>query len=448
MFKILIADDNVLIRMGIKNMIEWERFQAVLVGEAGDGEEALELIKKEKPDMVITDIRMPGTDGIYLLNEIRENYPEMITVVISAYNEFDYAREAIRAGSIDYILKPIKPRELNDTILRGMEKSRERKEEGNFELVRKGAYSLIFLRTARAYTVEELESCLTGAVQAEIACQGEIFMLTAPPGEQECRNIRECLKEKLLGAYLLGWGQVLPNESVSEVSKKILAAAAEEIFQQELPDYPACEDNCRDKGMLGLYCSAGDSGKVKDMFHGLVRECLEGEQKKFFEEMQNFLRTLLTFEKADFNRIHQVMEHMSQQSTSLHYVTIGQLTEEVDAVIDELCMESGRISGSKKELVHRVREMIEKNYQSEISLSMAAQLFYVSPAYLSRIFKQETGENLNHYITAVRMKKAKELLENTDKKVIEIAQLVGYSDVPYFTKNYKKYFGYAPNSNR
>lgn len=446
MFKILIADDNPLIRMGLKNMIDWDRFQAVLAGEAGDGEEALEAIKREEPDMVITDIRMPGADGIYLLNQIKENYPQIITIVISAYNEFDYAKEAIRAGSIDYILKPIKPGELNETIARGVEKSRQEHEDAGFTSGREGAYTLLLLRTAKQYETEDIAHCLKDIQDVSVDKKGQLFVITAPCKEQISRTIREKLGEYLEEPYLLGADAAAPGESIQEASGRVLENAIEEMFRKNELEYAPYEGDCRDKEMLRLYCSAGDSTKVKEMFHGIVSESLEDVQ--FFNEMQKFLKWMLSFEKADFNRIREVMERIGQQKKALYYVTIGEIVEQVDEVIDALCAESGKSEGSKKELVSRVKEMVKKNYQSDISLSMIARLFYVSPAYLSRTFKQETGENLNHYITDIRMKNARELLENTDKKVVEVAEMVGYPDVVYFTKSYKKYFGYTPNANR
>ncbi|MBC7959294.1 MAG: response regulator, partial [Vallitaleaceae bacterium] len=116
MYKILIVDDNPLIRMGLMNMIQWDRFNARLCGEADNGSKAMEMVEKHQPNLVITDIKMPQKDGLYLLNEISQNYPHISTIVVSAYDEFEYAKQAICSGSLNYILKPIKAKELNDTI--------------------------------------------------------------------------------------------------------------------------------------------------------------------------------------------------------------------------------------------------------------------------------------------------------------------------------------------
>lgn len=448
MFRILIADDNPLIRMGLKNMINWERFHAELAGEAENGEEALELIEKEKPDMVITDIRMPGRDGIYLLNQIREKYEDISTVVISAYDDFNYAREAIRAGSIDYILKPIKPGELNDTIAKGLEKRRERKDNLPVFHRKEETFRLFVLKTHKEYKEADIEQVLSGFEDIEVGNRQGLFLITAPDTERINYGIRERLKEWIEEPFLLGGRKVRPHESFKEAFEKAVTDAAAQVLCKEHMEYPGFSGDCWDEELMGLYCSAGDSAKVKAMFHGIIGECLDNTPDRFWDEIQRFLQLLLTFDKVEFDKIREVMEGVRQQTTTLYFLTIDEVVGTVDGVIEEVCNESGRISGSKKELILRVKDMIEQNYQSDISLSMIAQLFYVSPAYLSRLFKQETGENLNHYITAVRMKRARSYLINTEKKVVEVANLVGYSDVVYFTKTYKKYFGFAPNSNR
>lgn len=116
MLKILIVDDNPLIRGGLGNMIEWEKLGAEPAGTAENGEEALLLCEKNQPDIVITDIRMPRKDGMELLSALQERYPGIQTIVVSAYDSFAYAKHAMTAGSINYILKPVDPVELNETI--------------------------------------------------------------------------------------------------------------------------------------------------------------------------------------------------------------------------------------------------------------------------------------------------------------------------------------------
>ena len=105
--KIFLVEDEFVIRNGIKNIIEWEKEGYEFVGEASDGELAYPMILKERPDILITDIKMPFMDGLELSRLVRRELPDIKILILSGYNEFDYAKEAIKLGVTDYLLKPI-----------------------------------------------------------------------------------------------------------------------------------------------------------------------------------------------------------------------------------------------------------------------------------------------------------------------------------------------------
>lgn len=117
MFKVLLVDDEVFVRKGLQKLIRWEQFKCTLVGEAKNGGEALDMINRLEPDLVITDIMMPVLDGLDLIRSVKEAGridPEFI--IISGYNDFNYAQQAIRYGVQDYILKPIDVKELGASL--------------------------------------------------------------------------------------------------------------------------------------------------------------------------------------------------------------------------------------------------------------------------------------------------------------------------------------------
>lgn len=116
--KILIVDDENIIRMGIKTVIQRSGRDWIITGEAIDGLDALEQIENEKPDVIITDIRMPEMDGIELSKQVSGKYPDILVIVISGYAEFEYAKEAIKFGAADYLLKPTKPEDLINSLIK------------------------------------------------------------------------------------------------------------------------------------------------------------------------------------------------------------------------------------------------------------------------------------------------------------------------------------------
>ncbi|SDA71937.1 two-component system, response regulator YesN [Butyrivibrio sp. INlla18] len=118
MTTVMIVDDEKYVRLGIKGETDWSLIGCEVVGEASNGEEALELADKVRPDLVISDIRMPKMDGIELAEQLRDKYPNTKVIFLTAYNEFEYARKAIRLGVSDYILKPFQDGELEGVIQR------------------------------------------------------------------------------------------------------------------------------------------------------------------------------------------------------------------------------------------------------------------------------------------------------------------------------------------
>lgn len=116
MYRILVVDDEKFIRKSICNRMKWERFGIEVAGEAANGQEALERIGQVHPQIVLADIRMPVMDGIAFIGEAKRRYPQVHYIIMSAYNDFEYAKRAIQLGVEDYILKPVKTSELEAVL--------------------------------------------------------------------------------------------------------------------------------------------------------------------------------------------------------------------------------------------------------------------------------------------------------------------------------------------
>lgn len=134
MFKVLIIDDEAIIRKGLKSIINWKQFECEICGEASDGIKGCELIKEVKPDIIITDIRMPEVDGLTMISETRDIVPNCKIIILTGYRDFDYVHEAIKLGAFDFILKPSKIEELTSVIKRAVKELKfqnDREEEIN-----------------------------------------------------------------------------------------------------------------------------------------------------------------------------------------------------------------------------------------------------------------------------------------------------------------------------
>lgn len=128
MIKVFLVEDETIIRQGIRNNIDWGAHGLELVGEAEDGEYAYPMILKSRPDILLTDVKMPFMDGLELSRLVKKSLPNIKIIILSGYNEFDYAKEAIKIGISDYLLKPITSASLVDALKRVAETIREERE--------------------------------------------------------------------------------------------------------------------------------------------------------------------------------------------------------------------------------------------------------------------------------------------------------------------------------
>jgi two-component system response regulator YesN len=131
MYKVFLADDEIVVREGIRNSIPWDKTPYTLAGEAPDGEMALSMIRDIKPDILVTDIRMPFMDGLALSHIIKKNFPWIKIIILSGHDEFEYAREAISIGVEEYLLKPVSAQEM----LKALDKVAKQLDEENEEFL-------------------------------------------------------------------------------------------------------------------------------------------------------------------------------------------------------------------------------------------------------------------------------------------------------------------------
>jgi two-component system response regulator YesN len=127
LYKVLIIDDESIIRKGLSNIINWSQLSCEICGEAADGISGIELIKQVNPDIILTDIRMPKADGLVMIRQAKEIVPECKIIILTGYRDFNYAQEAIKLGAFDFILKPTKIEELTGVIIRSIKDIEKRK---------------------------------------------------------------------------------------------------------------------------------------------------------------------------------------------------------------------------------------------------------------------------------------------------------------------------------
>ncbi|WP_027954867.1 response regulator transcription factor [Halobacillus kuroshimensis] len=345
MYQAITVDDEKLIKRSIAALIRANDTGFEIVGEAKDGCEALQLQEEANPDLVITDIRMPKMNGLNFIKKVKERNPHTKFIIISGYDEFEYAQTAIRYGVVDFLLKPIKP----DQFLSSLRK-----------------------------VYRQLENDHTSSKQ-----RSECLLMI--------KSYAESLGEHL---WLLEEDQVF--QATEELSEKL-------NHLQVHPDV-----------MRGMYSD--------------LTVYLQGE----LEVHHSPFHSHPLFTDVDFSR--ERIEMTAELNRLCH------------AVLEEI--KSFRNIGHRNSIRTAVR-YIEANFtEKNLTLSEVADTIHMSSSYFSMEFKSEVGVSFKQYLTNLKIEKAKELLNNPLYKTYEIAEDLGYSDYPHFTKTFKKQLGMTPTQYR
>ena len=481
-----VADDVLLARKAVEKLIlEWDRDSTVCCS-CDNGDEVLKVLEDQKVDVLVTDIRMPGLNGIALSEVVRQRFPSVDVVLVSGYATFDYARAALHNGVRDYLLKPLKREDLFHT-LDAIKKARaeEKRQEDLLREVQKRAGSFLLLRylSGEERPEDVLPREMTGLKNgcffaAQIMVKGVKF-------EELSIRLRDlCFSRDLIFEDILhsGAGVIVScgeERAVAVYDKKIRALGT--LAEQERKEgHPAAvgvsmlltgPDSIREAYSQarracclrlqdperGLYRFDNDRGKEllsKEDLH-LIRNHLNAKRVREAKEfclkkmIQPDMTTVLQLEQSyqallgicftmDMEAIYRPLWDFDDMNGLLDYIcSMACCSGETDRTVNE------------GDIIDEIQAFLEDNYYCEISLNeLAATKYFMNPNYLSRLFKARTGMGFSKYLLGLRMKKAEELLENGDMNINEVALMVGYTSPSYFIQNFKKYFGRTPGTQR
>ncbi|SET35757.1 response regulator [Paenibacillus sp. NFR01] len=387
-WKVLIADDEEIIRDGIRQNVDWEALGLAVAAEAEDGEEALELALAHGIHIALVDLNMPIMHGIELMKRLREQLPECKIIVITGHDEFSYAQESIRVQVNDYILKPADPQQLHQVLrtVRDELEAERRKSQHLQQASRQILKNFPLLR--ERFCQEWLDGNLSGEEIRE-----QLQFLHLPQERPELLAIVRWRGESLQPASM-------------EKERQLFLFAIENICGELLEPYPKVI--FRDTAGL-IVILLWDAG---------------GE------------RALAGIEAAVRSNLKIGVELESQP-------VAGPLTELGEAY--RKC----RVALAKEQplspLVRRAKQYAQEHYgDCELTLESMAATLQASPVYLSRLFKQELGEAFGTYLTQLRIRKAAQLLHATEQSIAEIAEQVGYETQHYFSTAFKKQTGVSP----
>ena len=490
MLRIVIVDDEVLIREGLARMISKESQEFQVVGTFPDGRNVLDEMAGLHFDAVITDIRMPQIDGLELIKRLKVSHPQIRSILMSGFVEFNYAREAIRSSAVDYLLKPIDKEQLFELLYRLNE---ERKLQLQKEAGQRSGLLLSLL-----HVDEPSYILMTGLTLPQPYFT--TFVLKGNCSEAVCHCADSLRQEKdslfddievHKGLHVLIWYsehalspdemEDIANQMVGDCPEHALHIGSSLSYNDSLKlrhAYLQAKQAC-DTGIYSPkaihYVNTQDITKSdpptstpfytfsESLIHELqilnVAGAAESIHKMFSElrtqqafpaqilQVCHLIEETASKELQEFGTVYRSGTHLrlvKYIETSMSFKEIESLfTSVFTAALTEIRSNRLEMSGTAVETVKR---WISANYNQHAELNYLANMVFLTPSYLSKLFKQETGLTLTDYIIEIRIRKAKQLLKNSpDMKVHEIGTEVGYPDPAYFNKLFKRIVGVTPN---
>ncbi|NIK67223.1 response regulator transcription factor [Paenibacillus sp. BK720] len=500
MYKVLLVDDEPMIREGLRTLLEWESLGYEVVDTAANGKDALKKCEQHELDLIIVDIRMPEMNGLELIRTIRENGGTMHVLILSGYADFEYAKQAIVQRIDGYLLKPVDEDELMD-YLQSLRKEldleyetrRKRLDErqGNAEddlkrLLAEGSAgpSLSQLSASLDWTEFELLLIKTHERnEEETAGHAHIKRRLSERLEQSGSGLAVAMEPYLL--ILLNKG--LGNERFLREMHAMIAGACEGLASDftvvtggkiaGFTDIPSAYQKALERIKNRFFLEGGQimtedpqlpgghegakpdlTGTAEKLYLALEivnREAIrqqieesaeamkaagfgEAEMKAAFVELVSSILDKLASKRPEL----PVRDYRQRIPELFREYRVSSLTRLASAIIDQIADALDHSSADKQ--INRMIDLIRRNYKENLKMETLAELFNYNSAYLGKLFKQVTGENFNTYLDKVRMEQAKILLEQ-GLKVYQVAEMVGYANVDYFHSKFRKYVGSSPS---
>lgn len=534
MVQLLIVDDEVHVVERFCSTINWKAVGVEQVHKAYSGPEALSLLEQFSIDIVLTDIQMPGMNGLELIAEIRRHWHKTKCILLSGYSDFNYAKEAIHHQTEDYLLKPVKEKDLLSTIRRVIDKLHAEWEEvvsrqrlnytlkENLPLLRGNLLndlllgrkmaeevlhdkmqmlgfpgcvghsfemmmirledfpyddvgSLSLIEYALGNIVEELFGDRYFSWNTKDAHEYLVFVMISKEKDRKEETVwferTASLLQSTVKTYLKGKISILVSgegwfpqdlrhlydQSVSSFRKRI--GSAQELFlrlgeqqQQMETEVPLLYSLYEPPTLIHLLEAArweSIEEKLNAAFEEVERKCAESPEhlmEVYFSIASSYSyiahkngRPISLLIGEDCDRMTYGMPFRSMKELK-HWAFkgLGRIREDMDQETKD----------SRASLINEIHHFIEHNIFKEVSLYTISTHVGLHPAYVSKIYKLMTGENLSDYVNRMRMEKAKYMLKSGADKIYEIAAQLGYQRPHSFNHAFKKSFGITPQEFR
>ena len=488
---ILIIDDEPAIRNGIANMLLSEFGSSTMIYQASDGRKGLEIATEKNPSLIISDIVMTEMTGLELIAELRRNGQEIPTIMISGYDEFKYAQEAIRLGVVNYILKPIDRNELVSTI-RNITLKKDIQDRDEKDILR--AATEHFLQQLITGEIKSEEEADHGARSLSLQFDRKIFTVCIVRSDNpDIQMISESTTESGIYNLVINRNLVLiiPSDEtyaihevklLTERYEKAIASAGRTVESYSLlslsyqyalqalsysiyyPDEkilyskhitngkPAVTPNDINTRELKTFILEGDEEPMRNWVEDFYQKLLmtttlpppsfvKGMSIFVLSDIQKNLTDNLSIPKEYFEDINSTILNTIYRLDDLKSWMLKQLLHISHSIVPE-----ARVANMPE--IHIAKKYVENNLDRIVSSNEIAEKLGMNPTYFSTYFKQKTGENFRNYVNKVKNDKAKELLAIPDLTIEEIGHSLGYSDYRSFHRIFKQQNDISPTAYR
>lgn len=497
---ILIVDDEQTIRDGLKHLIPWEKEGFRIIGEAANGKQALELIRVKKPEIIITDLIMPEMDGLELSQVIHQQYPDSQFLILSSYDDFNYVSQSFKNGAVDYLLKPtLNPQNLLHAIKKISLKLTKKHEGDSKQQMTSQSLNRILSGYMDDFELKKIAEYLDYTTFQLVYTNAHWY--------QDALHVQHFLeKNDLLDTQLCRW---LPFYSTNGDLGLLLATKNPPLSKKQLKTAMITLQATNPEGFFVIGDPFTELPEVSQQLRNLAQKSL-GQRFYFkniflIDEAESFLlnhealfntkRFIRDILNNDFSLGIQRIEdffnqlilsfvepvYLKQQASSFFYTLLSTLESSYPksttfrqlklSFFNELTrtdyledfskvilatilkirneLQEQKVNNlSTDELINDITFYIKKNFQKELSLSQLADAFHFSYSYLSTFFSKHFDCSFSEYVNAVRLQEAKRYLLESPLNLSEISEACGYSDLSYFSKQFKKEFGISPSRYR
>ncbi len=498
MYKLVIIDDKPNVIEGIRRFGEWAERGIEVVGDASNGMEALKLIETTRPDIAITDIAMPLLNGLAFTEQALKILPHLKIIVLSGYDQFDYAQQALRLGVLDYLLKPVKIDQIIATVERA-------KVTLQHEAITAEELMALRRHTQKSEWQREVDTFLEHPERWINLCETETSTVLNRLGLTRWATTMRLLiftPAELLAPIEQFWQQTDSPERLTLAKDRYGLTIAEESEAVRLS-----QELAKQQGHLILSRPATYPRQLPRLYAELIDalelvEFNQAELTGMLLKTEQLTRTSLVYPSAVEREISQClrvgMVEMIPELIKKFYQasSTGKLLDptEARAIGLRLLAECGRVLATQgydgqlspisglyaedcrqradletrlsdliteqavqiatqrqaktKSAVEQAIEFIQENLYREISLDNVATQLHFTPSYLANQFKKATGETVVEYISRLKMEKAAEMVCDPDIKIATVAQALGYNDRRYFSELFRRKYDCTPSEYR